>query len=247
MKYYLLILTIIFFLFSCKFEKTELSAQQIVDMSIQRSGVEKLQNSTLSFNFRDKLYHAKRASGEYILKRFSYVDNDTIEDVLTNTDFKRIINGTIYKVTDSMSSAYSESINSVHYFSVLPFSLNDKAVQKKLLGESKVHGKDYYKIQITFLKDGGGVDYDDVFIYWIQKNNFKIDYLAYTFHVNGGGKRFRQVRKEHILDGVRFVDYYNYKPKKNTVDISSLDTEFEEKTLKKLSEINLINLTLKIN
>ena len=100
-----------------------------------------------------------------------------------------------------MAIKFSESVNSVHYFSILPYGLNDKAVQKKLLGETKIRGDNYYKIQITFSKENGGVDFDDIFIYWIRKGDFKIGYIAYLFHTNGGGMRFREVRKEHIIAG----------------------------------------------
>ena len=77
---------------------------------------------------------------------------------------------------------FSESVNSVHYFSILPYGLNDRAVQKKLLGEVKIKGDNYYKIEITFSKENGGVDYDDIFIYWIKKENFKIGFVAYKYN-----------------------------------------------------------------
>ena len=60
------------------------------------------------------------------------------------------INSKLITVTDSMESKYIESVNSVHYFSTLPYSLNDQAVQKKLLNEVKINGKEYYKIEISF-------------------------------------------------------------------------------------------------
>jgi hypothetical protein len=229
-------------LISCKPEEKTLTAQQIIDKSIEISGASKVPNSTLFFNFRDKKYIAQRNQGEFKLRRISNMDSFITEDILTNTGFTRLVNAHPAEVADSMALKYSESINSVHYFSVLPHGLNDGAVQKKLLENATIKGKDYYKVQITFAQEGGGVDFDDVFIYWIGKKDFKIDYLAYTFHVNGGGKRFREVRKEQVVNGIRFVDYNNYKPKNINAELSTLDTAFENGELIKASEINLENI-----
>jgi hypothetical protein len=231
-------------LISCKPEEKKLTAQQVIDKSIVVSGVDKIPNSTLSFNFRDKKYIAQRNKGEFKLRRISNMNSFITEDILTNTGFTRLINAHPAEVADSMALKYSESINSVHYFSVLPHGLNDKAVKKKLLEDTTIKGEEYYKIQITFAQEGGGVDFDDVFIYWIGKEDYKIDYLAYTFHVNGGGKRFREVRKEQVVNGIRFVDYNNFKPKDVNIDLSTLDKVFESDELIKASEINLENIEI---
>ncbi len=119
--------------------------------------------------------------------------------------------------------------------------------QKKLLKDTNLKGEEYYKVQITFAQEGGGVDYDDVFIYWVGKEDFKIDYLAYTFHVNGGGMRFREVRKEHFINGIRLVDYNNYKPQNLSIELNLLDREFENNQLIKASEINLVNIEVSFN
>lgn len=231
-------------LISCKSKENELTAQQIIDKSIEVSGVDKISNSLLSFDFRDMHYVANRNNGEFRLFRIKETEQGKREDILSNNGFERLLRAHRVEVPDSMAVKYSESINSVHYFSVLPYGLNDGAVIKKLLEEKTIKGKDYYKVQITFRQEGGGIDFDDVFIYWIGKEDFNIDYMAYTFHVNGGGKRFREVRKEHLVNGVRFTDHNNYKPEDVSTDLSTLDQLFENGQLKKLSEINLENITV---
>ena len=57
-------------------------------------------------------------------------------------------------------------------------------------------------------------------MYWFNKETFKPDYLAYDFHTDGGGVRFRKAYNERYVDGIRFVDYENYKPRdpKETLD-----------------------------
>lgn len=172
---------------------------------------------------------------------------DTIKDILDNKGFKRFVKGQSFYVNDSLASVYSNSVNSVHYFSVLPFGLNDKAVIKKILSSSSIKNKEYYKIEITFSEDGGGEDFEDVFIYWIGKEDFLIDYLAYSYHTNGGGKRFRVLKEQCNKNGIRFVDYHNYKPLLNKMtSLSDLDKAFENNQLEKVSEIILNNIEVKL-
>ena len=161
-----ILLFTLFIFVACKpTTQKEFTAQEIVDKAISASGTDKVANSIINFQFRDKNYSANRSNGLYQLKRTFKKDSSTIKDVLSNDGFKRYSNDNLTEVPDSMKVNYSNSVNSVHYFSVLPFGLNDKAVFKKLIGTSTIHKKDYYKIQVTFSEEGGGEDFDDVFVF----------------------------------------------------------------------------------
>ncbi|MGY0408162.1 MAG: DUF6503 family protein [Polaribacter sp.] len=234
-------LSIIFFI-SCKPAKTKLTAEEIVNKSIRYSGAQKVANSEITFSFRNKTYIAYRKNGKFTLTR----KFDSITDLLKNDGFVRFINKKEQKLPDSIANKYANSVNSVHYFSVLPFGLDDKAVENKLLPEVTIKGKTYYKIKVSFLENGGGEDFEDVFIYWIGKDNFLVDYLAYEYHTNGGGKRFRALKEQCVKNGIRFVDYYNYKPENKDIKLVDIDKAFEENKLKKVSEIVLKDINVKI-
>ncbi|QTD37838.1 deoxyribose-phosphate aldolase [Polaribacter batillariae] len=238
--------TFLLLLVSCKSQQKKLNVQEIIDKTILYSGANKVANSNISFQFRDKKYNAVRKNGHFKLSRFFSLDNQQFTDELTNTGFKRFVNGTQILLADSVKNNLANSVNSVHYFSVLPYGLNDKAVNKKLLKSTSIKGKEYYKIEITFSKNGGGEDFEDVFIYWIGKDDFLIDYLAYAYHTNGGGKRFRVLKEQCVKNGIRFVDYYNYKPINTELKLINIDKAFEENQLIKVSEIVLkdIKVTL---
>ncbi|TMM31281.1 deoxyribose-phosphate aldolase [Polaribacter aestuariivivens] len=239
-------IAILFLIIACKPAKKELTAQQIIDKTIKYSGADKVANSEISFTFRGINYAAVRNDGSFKLFRNYKTDSTTVDEVLTNIGYEKYVNAQSVQVSDTMISKYSNSINSVHYFSVLPFGLNDKAVRKKLLKPSTVNGKGYHKIEITFTEDGGGEDFEDVFIYWIGKDDFLIDYLAYAYHTNGGGKRFRVLKEQCVKNGIRFVDYHNYKPLNKNIKLINIDKAFEENQLEKVSEIVLkdINVTI---
>ena len=226
-------------LMACKPSEQKLTAQEIINKTILFSGADKVANSKITFKFRENSYTAARKKGIFKLFRTYKKDSLIIKDVLKNNGYERSINAKPVNVADSMIAKYRNSINSVHYFSVLPFGLNAAAVNKKLLKSATLKGKEYYKIEITFSKEGGGDDFDDVFIYWIGKEDFLIDYLAYSYHTNGGGKRFRVLKEQCIKNGIRFVDYHNYKPLNESVSLVDVDQAFESNGLIKVSEIIL--------
>ncbi len=236
----------IIILCSCNSAQKELTAQDIIDISIKKSGMDKVSNASITFDFRDRSYKADRKIGVYKLQRYFENDTITIEDYITNDSYKRFVNNKLEVVADSMNVKYSNSINSVHYFSVLPFGLNDAAVHKKKLPDVTIKGKEYYKIEIRFSENGGGEDFQDVFIYWINKQSFLIDYLAYEYQTNGGGKRFRVATKQQLVNDILFKNYDNYKPKLDTINLIDLDKAYQENNLIKISEINLENITVKL-
>ena len=244
----LLAFVLLVFLFACK-KQTEptLTAQKIVDASIQGSGGERFKNHEVSFLFRDRKYVSKYDQKGKTLERYTYLDSTVIRDKRTNTGLERFINDSLISLPDSLVRRYSNSVNSVHYFVKLPFGLNDKAVNKTLLGEVKIKDKDYYKVKVTFDQGMGGEDFEDVYLYWFNKQSLKPDYLAYEFHVNGGGQRFREAFNERYVDSIRFVDYNNYKPKVKGTDIMDIDSLFEADGLELLSKIELFELTVNPN
>ncbi len=246
---YISIVVLALFVFSCKNESKieRLSANEIINKSIEVSGGERFDQSKLKFEFRDIYYQALRRNHEFLLVRVLVKDDDSIFDMLSNVGFERYHNEEFVKLEDSMVKKYTASVNSVHYFSVLPYGLNDKAVTKELIGEAQIKAKDYYKIKVTFNQEDGGEDYEDVFIYWVNKQSFKVDYLAYSYNEDDGiGMRFREAYNERYINGLRFVDYKNYKAKGTSIQLLDLAKAFENNQLELLSKIELENVKVNL-
>lgn len=245
MKRILLPLLVLLFL-ACKETPTEEpTAQEIVDKSITASGGARYNDHGTSFLFRDKEYVSNNENGKRVFERISRLDSVTITDVKKETGFERYMNDSLVVVPDSMAIKYANSINSVHYFVRLPFGLNDGAVNKELLGKESIGGKEYYKIKVTFDQQGGGDDFEDTYIYWFDTENFKPDYLAYDFHVDGGGQRFRKAYNERYVDGIRFVDYENYKPKTKDADLLEIGKLYDKEELELLSKIEITDIEVR--
>ncbi|MCB0400287.1 MAG: deoxyribose-phosphate aldolase [Winogradskyella sp.] len=248
MKYLYLVLFGLM-LFNCKEEKqvVNLTADEIITKSIEKAGGKTFDNSVIRFDFRDKYYVARRDKGQFSLIRMFKDGNDSVFDLLTNSNFDRFINNSRVIIEDSLKSKFTASVNSVHYFSVLPYGLNAEAVNKTSLGEEQIKGKDYYKIKVTFSADGGGEDYKDVFVYWVNKESFNVDYLAYSYNEDDGvGTRFREAYNQRFVNGLRFVDYNNYKTENSNVELFDLGKAFEENKLKLLSKIELKNIEVEL-
>ena len=238
-----LYISLLLLVVSCK---PKFTAQEVIDKSIEYSKLNEIENATISFNFRKNSYEATRKNGTFELVRVIKNDSVNTKDILSNDSFKRFVNDSLVELSEKDKNRYSNSVNSVHYFSVLPLGLNDKAVQKKLLEPVIIKGKEYYKVRVTFTEEGGGEDFDDVFIYWFAKDSFQLDYLAYKYHTNGGGVRFRDVKEEKVVKGIRFVNYNNYKPLDKDIDFYTIDNLYKEGKLKKLSEIVLEDIQVNI-
>lgn len=209
-------------------------------------GSEKLTNSIVDFDFRNRHFKIERRGGVFTYER-SYRDDQgrLVQEFLKNEGVSRVIDGQPVSLSERDQDALPGSINSVVYFAMLPFNLTDPAVRPEYLGVVKIKGQDYYKLKVTFQQEGGGSDFEDTYIYWIHKEKLTIDYLAYNYQVNGGGARFREAINVRTINDVRFADYINYEPTTETLDVANFDRMFIRGELKELSRILTENVTWK--
>jgi len=220
---------------SCQFQ---LTGEEIVQKSIQVHGGEVTDTATIAFDFRKIHYQAYHDQGIY---RYESWREDSIHDVLDAESFTRLVNEEPVALSKEDEQKYSNSVNSVIYFALLPFKLNDPAVNVNLHGESDIAGEPYYELRVTFDQEGGGNDHEDVFAYWIHKNDFTMDYLAYLYHVNKGGTRFRKAYNRRKVNGILVADYENYKGP-YPYEVTDLDSLYNHDQLELLSKIKLENV-----
>lgn len=220
-------------------------AQAIVDKAIEAHGGKNFQELQVAFDFRNRHYTAERKGGLYTYTRSFTDSTGQVKDILTNRGFVRKVNGQEVTLPKNREQAFSESVNSVIYFALLPYGLNDPAVQKAYLGKTTIRQQPYHKIKITFAQEGGGVDYEDEFVFWIHEKTYLVDYLAYSYHTNEVGLRFREAYNSQLVGGIRFQQYINYKPADQQIAVTELDKLFEAGKLEELSRIELENIRVK--
>ncbi|QNF34018.1 hypothetical protein HUW51_15295 [Adhaeribacter swui] len=225
-------------------EPADKEAQQIVDKAIARHGGKRFENLQIAFDFRDRHYEASRQGGIYTYTRSFTDSTGQVKDVLTNDSFTRTINGQVQKLPDERVKAFTASVNSVIYFALLPFGLNDPAVKKELIGTTTIKNTPYAKIKITFTQEGGGTDFKDEFLYFINQQTNTLDYFGYTYATEGGGIRFREAINPREIKGIRFQDYVNYAPT-DSLDFWQIEQQFSAGKLKEFSRIELQNIQVK--
>lgn len=236
MKNILWLLLAVLFI-SCQQDKELSEADRIIAQAIEKAGGEKYESAIIEFQFRENFYTSSRKDGLYELTRHRKDSLGEIKDVLTNKGIRSFREEREVVMHDSVSAAIAESVNAVHYFVQLPFGLQNDAVITELVGQDTINNKVYHEIKVTFKQEGGGADHEDVYMYWIEKDDFTVDYLAYRFFVNDGGIRFRKAVNPRTVNGIRFVDYENYKTEDLSTPLENLDELFQKGQLTKVSQI----------
>lgn len=227
---------------SCSPEEDQ-KAADFINRAIEVHGGERYASTQLSFDFRTMHYEIFKSPDRFDYQRQFTDSTGTVVDRLSNAGFVRMVNGVrIDTLSEKRIGAFSRSVNSVAYFAFLPYGLNDPAARKSYVGKTQVKGEPYHLIKVSFLQEGGGEDFDDEFLYWIHYQDYTMDYLAYTYHTDGGGIRFRAVDSFELVGGIRFQNYLNYKPKDKNTPLDQLQEFYEKDELILLSEINQENI-----
>ncbi len=219
--------------------------EEIVNRAISVHGGTQYEQVHISFDFRKKHYEVLLDQGKFIYESVGDDSIGRVHDRLSNEGFVRKVNEQKLDLSQEDQDNYASSLNSVVYFALLPYGLNDPAVKKKLIGETSLKGEPYYKIKVTFHEKGGGQDFDDEYVYWIHQENYTVDYLAYSFHVNEGGTRFRQAYHSRGVNGIRFSDHINYESTVEDFALEDYDRLFEEGKVKEFSRIVLDNVKVR--
>lgn len=191
------------------------SATAIVDSAVVAHGGPTLDRAVVTFDFRDDSYRLRQDGGRFHYRR-TYTDSlgRAVREGLTNDGLYRSVEGDTIELSTSERDDVRTTVNSVRYFALLPEPLEDQAVQPTYSGRDTIDGIPYHRIQVTFRQEGGGDDWQDVFMYWFRTDTYAMDYLAYAFGLGPDeedtGTRFREAYNVRRINGVRVADYYNY-------------------------------------
>jgi hypothetical protein len=190
------------------------SAAAIVDSARAAHGASVLDSAVVTFTFRGDTYRIRQNGARYHYRR-AYTDSlgRAVVDGLTNDGPYRVIEGDTVSLSAAERDDVHTTVNSVTYFALLPAPLGDPAVQPTYSGRDTIGGVPYHRVNVTFRQQGGGKDWQDVFMYWFRTDTYAMDYLAYAYGQGPdeeSGTRFREAYNVRRRHGVRLADYYNY-------------------------------------
>lgn len=211
---------------------------ELFDLCYTKHGGDKFNKANYQFEFRGNIYSFQNNGQDYIYEKRSKdsLGNTTIDRMSNNSSFNRIVNNVEIELTEDDKNKYESSLNSVIYFATLPHKLTDGSVNKEFTDVQMFANNKYNLMKVTFQQEGGGEDFDDEYMYWINSKTNEIDFFAYNYTVNGGGARFRSAFNKRVVDGILFQDYINYEAPKD-VPLANLLKLYESDSLIKLSEI----------
>ncbi len=224
-------------------QQTTESAQAVVDQAIRRHGGSLFDQTRITLDFRQYHLRVERKDGMFDYRRI-YRDSlgNRIQEQMTNDRFTRRVNARPQSLSEQEHQRYYEAVNAVVYLSLLPYRLNDAGVIKQYLGSVQIKGKPYHKVQVSFTRENGGTDFQDVFYYWFDAKENTLDYFAYS----AGGNRFRQAVNRRAVKGILFQDYINHTHAEgDTTALVHFDRLFDAGKLVVLSKIEHRNISVK--
>ncbi len=190
------------------------SAAAVVDSARAAHGASVLDRAVVTFTFRGDTYRVRQDDGRYHYRRTSTDSlGRTVVEGLTNEGVYRVVEDDTVSLSASERDAVETTVNSVTYFALLPEPLGDPAVQPTYSGRDTIDGVPYHRVRVTFQREGGGKDWQDVFMYWFRTDTHAMDYLAYAFGQEPDeepGTRFREAYNVRRINDVRMADYHNY-------------------------------------
>jgi hypothetical protein len=220
----------------------------VIDSARAAAGADVLdRGARVSFTFRgDRFALRRRGDGTFSYARTAGDSlGRRIRDVLTADTLRRRIDGRSAPLDSAARRRIETAVNSVAYFALLPVPLGDPAVEPRYAGTDTLGGTPYHRVAVTFRQQGGGRDWQDRFVYWFDRRDFSMDYLAYAYGLGAGddyGTRFREAFNVRRVGGVRFADYRNYTTCSNRLppdQLARYGRLFEADSLRRVSTVAL--------
>jgi len=211
----LLVLSILFVGSGCQSSGGPPDAGAVIDSARSAHGASVLQRATVEFFFRGDDYRIRQDDGRFHYRR-AYTDSldRPVAEGLTNEGVYRVVEGDTVSLTSAERGEVKTTVNSVSYFALLPEPLDEPAVQPTYSGRDTIDGAPYHCVRVTFRQEGGGDDWQDVFVYWFHAGTYAMDFLAYAYGLGSDdeetGTRFREAYNVRRVNGVRLADYRNY-------------------------------------
>ena len=227
-------------------DDTDDPAAAVLASAIEYQGGALLDRVQIDFDFRDRHYRLFRKDGLFQYERLFQDSTGQIRDVVNNDDIYREVNGERVVLDSVKHRSLYVDVNSIAYFALLPHPLGDDAVRSKYLGTSVIDSVEYHEVEVTFANVGGGLDYQDRFVYWIRPDPAVIDYMAYYYYTDGGGSRFRKSYNQRRVGDILFADYLNYSAPVDSLftGVHLYDNFYMSDSLTLVSEINLENVAV---
>ncbi|WP_196890138.1 DUF6503 family protein [Aureivirga sp. CE67] len=239
-KYVIILGLIAIFSVSCK-QKKLTKVEEIIETTLKKAGSEFLEDVTVTFDFDDDKIEVYKKYGDFKYTRtFQDTLGNIIIDEATNNGFTRLKNGEVEQLPEEMEKKYKMKLYYDVFEGLVPFRLMQPIKSKELIGTVDVKFEEYYKVKVEFENN-----YPSEVIYWIQTDDFTIDYIGFISH-DGETPVLRVAIDETKISGIWFSDFIRYYSEK-PVPIDSLDQLYNDQILKEDDLIEVDDVIIKSN
>ncbi len=226
---------------SCKKEPTY-SALQILQKSSDSAGYSILKNSEITFNIKDFHYKINRRGHdvEYIVERTQ--DTTTYLATYRNGLTEYFVNtekqppGTYELFTNTRLEGLVNSLSIPHIFL-------DYGVKAQREEDVTIRQKTYFTLNVSITNPDPEKE-DDIFILYIDKETFLVDYFADQYQLTGNKKLFRRLYNSRYVNGVRFYDQYVYISRVDDTPLELLYSNFNIGAVQSTNNFELQNITV---
>ncbi|NND88766.1 MAG: hypothetical protein HKM28_05925 [Flavobacteriaceae bacterium] len=244
MKYPSILLLSLMFFAACSTEP-QISADTILEKSIEAAGGEDFFHSTISFSIEDY---------EYVLKRDGYLtDFSLTREIDTTIYFSTYKGGLMHYYVNGVEEPESMQsrkfldarLDGFTFLSSMPHVFNENGTIVERLENVTIQQKEYYTLRITY-KHQEGMEDRNIFYLYIDPDTFYIDYVAFKLDVYQNFQNFRRNYNRRKIEGILFSDFYSFYPHDQSMPLDSLYHYYNKRDVREGPATEYKNISVEI-
>lgn len=244
MRKYLSIVFLAFLALGCS-QKQELSAIDILKKSAENSGYDRFINSKITFDIKDFHYTINRKHNDVVYTVERTKDSINYLATYNNGQAAYFINseqqpaGTYELFTNFRLEGLVNTLSIPHIFF-------DYGVKARRVDDVEIRNIQYYSLYVTITNPDKEKP-DDVFILYINKESFLVDYFADNYQLTNNKNLFRRLYNSRVVEGIRFYDHYVFISRVEDTPLEDLYKNFNIGAVLSTNNFQLENITVTPN
>ncbi|PQB04951.1 DUF6503 family protein [Aureitalea marina] len=216
--------------------KNEISAQQIIERSIESYGGEAFFNSVVSFEVDDLKYNLIRKDHitDFTVSRLK--DSMDLVGRYQNGLLEYYVDGELQELGTYNLRILRGKLDGFTYMNSIPHILIQNAITLTRMADVTIRNKPQLVVEAKWLKIEDQ-DQDILYLY-LDPETYRINYTAEQLEVTGGYPQFKRYFNFQEVNGLLFADYYSF-ARKDSVELDKMYQRFELADLRELDQINL--------
>ena len=218
---YILPSLILLLIWSCGETTTPITAGEVLEKAVEKSGTRALYNAELGFTLADIQYKSVRADNDYTYTMTRSRDTITYQAKAYNGGFEYTENGNP-KSYGAQNGQVEKQLLALNDFMALPAIFeNDNSAVLTLKKTIQIDEQKYYVLHIGY-KDLMPTDIIPAYNLYINQETFGLEFIAYEFQPAQGRHFLREAFNSRTIEGVSFNDYRTYRTKTADIALDSL-------------------------